>query len=276
MLLAVDTTPGRFASKARRARGSLFPDSCDARTKQAFRGRSLSVDPGKDGMSWVTLHVPTIAAKAIFVHYTRSARAIKAAASEAQRAATAAGTGKDCREPQTMDQMRADIAAILLMGQELPSTANYAPPQTSSRTSSSNGCGTGNGSDSVGGKGNARCYGSGTDNGSGFGYNGGGSAFFPDTTSATSGTCWAVDRNDKWRLFRSSERHPRARKSKVRGTGFRRSDIFTGYQQLSVRNLRRVSSFDISGLEQGQTDRPLCQGHKKRKVTRSNNNPAVV
>lgn len=184
LLLAVNTTPGRFASKARRARELLFPESCEVRTKQAFRGRSLSVDPGKDGMSWVTLHVPTIAANAIMVHCTRAARAIKAAAAEAHRAAAAAGTGEDCREPRTMDQLRADIAAILLMGQELPSTANYAPSPTT------NGQGGKNGANGFGQRSsNSTSYGKGNNGGSW--RTGSGSAFFPDKPPATSGTCSA-------------------------------------------------------------------------------------
>ena len=62
------------------------------------------------------------------VHCTRAARAIKANAAEAQRAADArGGNGQDVREYRTLDQVRADIAAILLMGQELPTTTSQRP-----------------------------------------------------------------------------------------------------------------------------------------------------
>ena len=61
LLLAVGTTAARFAGKARRERENMFPESVETRTKQAFASRRLSMDPGKDGMSWVVLHIPTLA-----------------------------------------------------------------------------------------------------------------------------------------------------------------------------------------------------------------------
>ncbi len=120
--LAQGTTASRFAGKARRARESLFPESLEARTKEAFRNRRISNDPGKDGMNWLSLHLPTLAANAIMVHCTRTARALKMQAAERQRDANARGTGEDCREYRTLDQLRADIAAILLMGQQSTAT----------------------------------------------------------------------------------------------------------------------------------------------------------
>ncbi|WP_157875145.1 HNH endonuclease signature motif containing protein [Arthrobacter sp. PAMC 25486] len=125
LLLAEGTTALRFANKARQARESLFPDSLDARVKEAFRGRKITNDPGRDGMNWVELHIPTIAANAIMVHCTRAARAVKADALERQREAVASGSGEDCTEYRTLDQLRADIASILLMGQELPANARH-------------------------------------------------------------------------------------------------------------------------------------------------------
>ncbi|MFC8302444.1 hypothetical protein ACFUCV_02020 [Specibacter sp. NPDC057265] len=116
--LAEGTTASRFAGKARRARESLFPQSLDARTREAFRSRRISNEPGRDGMNWLTLHLPTIAANAIMVHCTRTARAIKVQAVERQRDADAHGTGVDCREYRTLDQLRVDVASILLMGQQ--------------------------------------------------------------------------------------------------------------------------------------------------------------
>lgn len=127
--LAEGTTASRFAGKVRRARESLFPQSLDARMREAFRSRRITNDPGRDGMNWLTLHLPTIAANAIMVHCTRTARAIKADALQRQREADALGTGEDCREYRTLDQLRADIAAILLMGQQLPADSS-APART--------------------------------------------------------------------------------------------------------------------------------------------------
>ncbi|WP_269937457.1 HNH endonuclease [Arthrobacter sp. HY1533] len=129
--LAVGTTAGVFAAKACRARESLFPASLGTRTAEAFRSRRIGVEPGRDGMSWLSLHLPTLAANAIMVHCTRTARAIKANAAEAQRAADArGGSGEDVREYRTLEQLRADVAAILLLGQEPPTTTSYTTTST--------------------------------------------------------------------------------------------------------------------------------------------------
>ncbi|WP_269939268.1 HNH endonuclease signature motif containing protein, partial [Arthrobacter sp. HY1533] len=131
--LAVGTTAGVFAAKACRARESLFPASLGTRTAEAFRSRRIGVEPGRDGMSWLSLHLPTLAANAIMVHCTRAARAIKANAAEAQRAADArGGSGEDMREYRTLEQLRADVAAILLLGQEPPTTTQYTTTNTTS------------------------------------------------------------------------------------------------------------------------------------------------
>lgn len=166
LVLAEGATASRFASKARRARELMFPDSLEARTKQAFRGRKITNDPGKDGMNWLELHIPTIAANAIMVHCTRAARAIKADALERQRDAVARGTGEDCREYRTLDQLRADVAAILLMGQELPDNARYTSSNsTHNNSSSSNASGSGTSTSSNGTSGSSAKSGSGNSNG---------------------------------------------------------------------------------------------------------------
>lgn len=128
--LAEGCTPLRFASKARKARETMFPESLETRTREAFRRRSITNVPGRDGMSCIELRIPTIAANAIMVHCTRAARAIKADALARQREADAAGTGQDCIEHRTLNQLRADVAAQILMGQELPDSAHYTPPTT--------------------------------------------------------------------------------------------------------------------------------------------------
>ncbi|MGP9504412.1 hypothetical protein ACT3TS_19680, partial [Specibacter sp. AOP5-B1-6] len=94
--------------------------------------------PGKDGMSWVVLHIPTLAAEAIMVHCHRVASAIKSDAAGRQRAADAAGGGEDCREYRTREQIRADIAAILLMGQELPANSYTNPTPNHHSNNNSN------------------------------------------------------------------------------------------------------------------------------------------
>ena len=123
LLLARGTTAGCFASKARRARESMFPGTIITRTKQAFAERRMVNEPGKDNMSWMNFHLPTVTANAIMTRCTRIARAIKADAQQCQQAADHAGSGEDCREHRTLAQLRVDIAAIQLLGQDLPAGA---------------------------------------------------------------------------------------------------------------------------------------------------------
>ncbi|WP_139244246.1 hypothetical protein [Arthrobacter alpinus] len=129
MLFAQGCTALRFANIARKVRESLFPESLDTRVKEAFRGRRIANEPGKGGLSWLGLHILTIAANAIMDHCTRAARAVKADALQRQRQAVASGSGEDCSDHRTLDQLRADIAAILLMGQELPEDARHTAPR---------------------------------------------------------------------------------------------------------------------------------------------------
>ncbi|WP_449373747.1 DUF222 domain-containing protein [Arthrobacter psychrolactophilus] len=123
LLLAKGTTAGCFASKARRARESMFPGTIITRTKQAFAERRMVNEPGKDNMSWMSFHLPTVTANAIMTRCTRIARAMKADAQQCQQAADHAGSGEDCREHRTLAQLRVDIAAIQLLGQDLPAGA---------------------------------------------------------------------------------------------------------------------------------------------------------
>lgn len=118
--LSENTTAASFAGKARRARERMHPETITTRTKEAFTKRYLKCEPGKDGMSWLTLHLPTVSASAIFTRCTRLSRSIKADANAAQHAADMEGSGQDCREYRTLQQLRADVASILLLGQDLP------------------------------------------------------------------------------------------------------------------------------------------------------------
>ena len=122
--LAQNTTASSFAGKARRAREKMHPETITTRTRDAFTRRKMACDAGTDGMSWLSLHLPTVSASAIYTRCTRLARAVKAEAAAAQHAADLAGTGEDCAEHRTLAQLRADIAAILLLGQDLPTTNN--------------------------------------------------------------------------------------------------------------------------------------------------------
>jgi hypothetical protein len=103
---APGTTGGGFACRARRLREGTHPETLTTRMRQAIAKRSMTVEPGKDGMAWLTLHLPAPAANGALVQCTRIARAQQ-------------GPG----EHRTLGQLRADTAAILLLGQPLPATA---------------------------------------------------------------------------------------------------------------------------------------------------------
>ena len=77
LALAPGTTASGFAAKARRARETTHPETRTTATKQAYHRRTMTLEPGRDGMSWLTLHLPTISAEAAWVHCTRTARTIK-------------------------------------------------------------------------------------------------------------------------------------------------------------------------------------------------------
>ncbi|WP_343320022.1 DUF222 domain-containing protein [Arthrobacter sp. TMP15] len=138
LVLAPGATASVFASKARRARESTFPDTLTTATKEAFTRRKMFCEEGRDGMSWLSLHLPTLAAAGIMTHCTRTARAIKNHTnthptphpnpgpdpSSGHGSGAGNGVGGDRGEYRTLDQLRVDVAALLLMGQELP-TNNY-------------------------------------------------------------------------------------------------------------------------------------------------------
>ncbi|GAB3043895.1 hypothetical protein GCM10027052_27600 [Parafrigoribacterium mesophilum] len=95
---AVNVTPGRLTRKAEltatRLRGGTFDERHDA----AADGRSLLGKRLKDGMSLMTFYLPTVLAEAIRDRLTRQAKAIRNAG-----------------DPRTLDQIRCDLAAELLL-----------------------------------------------------------------------------------------------------------------------------------------------------------------
>ncbi|UIK89319.1 hypothetical protein [Arthrobacter polaris] len=114
-------------------RESTHPETITTRTKQAYSKRAMTLESGKDGMSWLTLHLPSLAAEGIWVNCTRTARAIKNQARlnhPPQNSTTgarpgAAGGGHDGSgggECRTLTQLRIDVAAALLLNQH-PLTA---------------------------------------------------------------------------------------------------------------------------------------------------------
>ncbi|WP_287933128.1 DUF222 domain-containing protein, partial [Arthrobacter sp.] len=131
---APGTTAGGFASRARRMREDLHPETLTTRTRQAIAKRSLTLEPGKDGMSWLTLHIPAPAAQGAYVQCTRLAR-----------------TQQGPDEHRTPSQLQADTATLLLLGQPLPTTNGGSNTAGGSNGGFSDSGTTGGGSDSVNG-----------------------------------------------------------------------------------------------------------------------------
>ena len=74
-------------------------ETLDQRHEAALQRRRVFVDPADDAMAWVMLHLPAVEARAIFDRATRIAKVL------------AAREG----ETRTLDQLRADIMADLLL-----------------------------------------------------------------------------------------------------------------------------------------------------------------
>ena len=50
--------PGSFRQRARAVRERLHPDSIAERRRVAEESRSVQLEPGRDGMAWLTAHLP--------------------------------------------------------------------------------------------------------------------------------------------------------------------------------------------------------------------------
>jgi Domain of unknown function (DUF222)/HNH endonuclease len=120
---ALRTTASGFKSKARRLREGTHPESLAVRAKEAILKRDIRLEPGQDGMSWLTLHLPAPAAEGIWVHCTRQARKLQGPS-----------------ENRTLMQLRSDIAVALLLGQ---------PPLDSAGKGTNSGTARGSGADDI-------------------------------------------------------------------------------------------------------------------------------
>ncbi|MHA7176512.1 HNH endonuclease signature motif containing protein [Arthrobacter sp. Sr24] len=150
--LAPGTSAASFTPKARRAREATHPESIRTRTKTAHSQRAMTLGPGKDGMSWLTLHLPSLAAEGIWVKCTRTARALKnlprtGENAESQSSQSGENSQASHSENRTLTQLRVDVAAALLLGQQpLPgfSAENSGGNIPASSTTTSTGAGAGN------------------------------------------------------------------------------------------------------------------------------------
>lgn len=98
-------TASGFRQKARAIRERVHPDSVDTRRRSAEDSRSVRLEPGRDGMAWLTAHLPAEQAVGAYRRLTEIARGL---------------TASD--EPRTLTQRRADVFADLLIDGIMPDT----------------------------------------------------------------------------------------------------------------------------------------------------------
>ena len=95
---AGELVPYRFRAKARTWRERHHPDSIEQRHARSAKDRRVEFRPDCDGMAWFSAYLPADTAAGIWDRTTTAARALQ---------------GPD--EPRTLTQLRADIAATLLL-----------------------------------------------------------------------------------------------------------------------------------------------------------------
>ena len=105
---ACGETVGRTRAYARQLAERLDPEPMDRRHERASEERSVTVVDLADGMSQIIALVPTLQAHGILDRLTRQAREVRTAED-----ATADRGGND--RPRTLDQVRADVFADLLL-----------------------------------------------------------------------------------------------------------------------------------------------------------------
>ncbi|MGM9470441.1 DUF222 domain-containing protein [Pseudarthrobacter sp. YS3] len=101
----------RFRYKARIWRERHHPVSIEKRHARSVADRRLEYRPDRDGMAWLSAYLPADQAAGIWNRTTAAARALQ---------------GPD--EDRTMTQMRADIAANLLLGGDADNLTEGVPP----------------------------------------------------------------------------------------------------------------------------------------------------
>lgn len=104
---AGELVPGRFRRKLRAWRERHHPESLESRHVKSWADRRMEYSPDREGMAWVSLYLAADSACAVWNKTSALARGLQ---------------GPD--EPRTLTQLRADVAAKLLLG----GTADLAGP----------------------------------------------------------------------------------------------------------------------------------------------------
>ncbi len=95
---AGELVPGRFRAKSRTWRERHHPVSIEKRHTKCAADRRVEFTPDRDGMAWLSAYLPAVTAAGIWDRMTAAARALQ---------------GPD--EARTLTQLRADVAASLLL-----------------------------------------------------------------------------------------------------------------------------------------------------------------
>ncbi|MGN7150636.1 DUF222 domain-containing protein [Arthrobacter sp. SAFR-179] len=128
-----ELVPSRFRTKVRSWRERHHPETLEKRHAKGVADRRMEYTPDRDGMAWISLHLPGDTACAIWNRTTATARGLQGP-----------------NEPRTITQLRPDIAASLLLGTGTPAR-EAAAGEAAGRT----GDAAGTGADSVSGTGSA-------------------------------------------------------------------------------------------------------------------------
>ncbi|MFF1881689.1 DUF222 domain-containing protein [Pseudarthrobacter sp. NPDC058196] len=103
-----ELVPSRFRAKVRAWRERHHPESLEKRHVKGVADRRMDYAPDRDGMAWVSLYLPGDTACAIWNRSTATARGLQSP-----------------NEPRTLTQLRADVAASLLLGAGLQPAVNH-------------------------------------------------------------------------------------------------------------------------------------------------------
>ncbi|MBN9149805.1 MAG: DUF222 domain-containing protein [Cryobacterium sp.] len=116
---AVTVTPGRLRRFAQLTAVRLAETAFEERHRQAREERRVTVTELGDGMSELSVTMPTVLADGVWDRLTRQAQAVC-------HAARSGDTGRDLGDPRCLDQLRADLVAELLLAAQ-PSADADAP-----------------------------------------------------------------------------------------------------------------------------------------------------
>ena len=106
----ITCTPAQVGARARRAREDAHPTPADVRRTEAAGRRDVWLDEGRDGMAWLTAHLPAPLAHAAYDRLTRTARHLVTPDLNSAGVPRSPADGS-----RTRAQARADAFAALLL-----------------------------------------------------------------------------------------------------------------------------------------------------------------